>query len=139
MQLPKTFPCNYFESNACKCFVTFLAELYSKLKKTPLLSEHIKITQILFLQSLTQFLHSTDYPWKWPRKVLFQIQITIKINRTNNAKNKQGPKIFKKLRIFCCLTVEKQTWFIDRFHKKFSNISINWLYKQHKITKTTTK
>ena len=43
MQLPKTFPCNYFESNACKCFVTFLAELYSKLKKTLLLSEHIKI------------------------------------------------------------------------------------------------
>ena len=32
-QLLITFPCNYFESNACKYFFTFLARLYFKLKK----------------------------------------------------------------------------------------------------------
>ena len=69
-QLPTTLPCNYFQSNAYKYFFTFLARLYFKLKKTPVLSEDINnnekwqtliVTVAHTAFTLTLIIHGSDF------------------------------------------------------------------------------
>ena len=65
-QILTTFPCNYFESNACKYFFTFLARLYSKLKKNTAFkwtyknNENTIFTVALAVFALTLIIHGRE-------------------------------------------------------------------------------